>query len=66
MGKINLDETYIFKSALKYNLFDVTIGIKILFFRISVTIELGLSLLQFVTTPRTVWLKWIPHSLKWE
>ena len=38
------------KSALKCDSFDVTIGIKIPFFRVSVTIELGLSLLQFVTT----------------
>ena len=38
------------KSALKCNSFDVTIGIKIQFFRVSVTIEPGCSLLQFVTT----------------
>ena len=38
------------KSALKWNFFDVTIGIKIPFFRVSVTIEPGRSLLQFVTT----------------
>ena len=38
------------KSALKCNSFDVTIGIKIPFFRVSVTIEPGRSLLQFVTT----------------
>ena len=38
------------KSALKCDSFDVTIGIKILFLRVSVTIELGRSLLQFVTT----------------
>ena len=38
------------KSALKYNSFDVTIGIKISFYRVSVTIEPGRSLLQFVTT----------------
>ena len=30
--------------------FDVTIGIKIPFFRVSVTVEPGCSLLQFVTT----------------
>ena len=34
------------KSALKYNSFDVAIGIKILFFRVLVTIEPGRSLLQ--------------------
>ena len=38
------------KSALKCDSFDVTIGIKIPFFRVSVTIEPGRSLLQFVTT----------------
>ena len=38
------------KSALKCNSFDVTIGIKIPFFRVLVTIEPGRSLLQFVTT----------------
>ena len=38
------------KSALKCHSFDVTIGIKILFFRVLVTIEPGRSLLQFVTT----------------
>ena len=50
MVKTNLDETYIFKSALKCDSFDVTIGIKIPFFRVSVTIEPGRSFLQFVTT----------------
>ena len=38
------------KSALKCGSFDVTIGIKIPFFSVSVTIEPGRSLLQFVTT----------------
>ena len=38
------------KSALKCDFFDVTIGIKIPFFRVLVTIEPGRSLLQFVTT----------------
>ena len=38
------------KSALKFDSFDVTIGIKIAFFRVSVTIEPGRSLLHFVTT----------------
>ena len=38
------------KSALKCNSFDVCIGIKILFFRVLVTIEPGRSLIQFVTT----------------
>ena len=38
------------KSALKCDSFDVTIGMKIPFFRVSVTIEPGRSLLQFVTT----------------
>jgi len=38
------------KSALKCNSFDITIVIKIPFFRVSVTIEPGRSLLLFVTT----------------
>ena len=38
------------KSALKCDSFDVIIGIKIPFFRVSVTIKPGRSLLQFVTT----------------
>ena len=38
------------KSALKCDSFDVTTGIKIPFFRVLVTNELGRSLLQFVTT----------------
>ena len=38
------------KSTLKYDSFDVAIGIKIAFFRVFVTIEPGRSLLQFVTT----------------
>ena len=37
------------KSALKCNSLDVTIGIKIRFFRVLVTIGPGRSLLQFVT-----------------
>jgi len=38
------------RSALKCDSFDVTVGIKIPFFRVSVTIEPGRYLLQFVTT----------------
>ena len=38
------------KSALKCDPFDAAIGIKIPFFRVSVTIEPGCSLLQFVIT----------------
>ena len=38
------------KSALKCDCFDVTIGIKIPFFKVLVTIELGRSLLLFVPT----------------
>ena len=38
------------KSELKCDSFDVAIDIKILFFRVLVTIEPGRSLLQFVTT----------------
>ena len=37
-------------SALKCDSFDVSIGIKIPFFRVLITIEPGRSLLQFVTT----------------
>ena len=50
MGKTKLDETYIFKINIKWDSFDVGIGIKIPFFRVLVTIEPGRSLLQFVTT----------------
>ena len=50
MGKTKLDKTYIFNAALKFDSFDVAIGIKIPFFRVLVTIEPGRSLLQFVTT----------------
>ena len=46
MRRTKLDEIYIFlKSALKADSFDVSIGIKIPFFRVSVTIEPGRSLL---------------------
>ena len=38
------------KSAFKFNSFDITIGIKIPFFRVLVTIEPSRSLLQLVTT----------------
>jgi len=38
------------KSESKYDSFDITIGIKTPFFRVSVTIEPGRSLLQFVTS----------------
>ena len=50
MGITDIDETCIFKIRIKMRYFDVTIGIKIPFFRVSVTIEPGRSLLQFVTT----------------
>ena len=50
MDKDKLDEIYIFKISIKIQFFDVTIGIKIPFFRVLVTIEPGHSLLQFVTT----------------
>jgi hypothetical protein len=45
IGKIKLDETYIFEIRNKSDSFDVSIGIKIPFFRVSVTIEPGCSLL---------------------
>ena len=38
------------KSALKCDSFDVTIGIKSPFFRVSITVESGRSLSQLVTT----------------
>ena len=43
------------KSALKCDSFDVAIDIKILFFRVLVTIQPGRSLLQFVTTNCLIW-----------
>ena len=49
MGKTKLDETYIFNISIKMQFF-VTIGIKFPLFRVSVTIQPGSSLLQFVTT----------------
>ena len=48
------------KSALKCDSFDVTIGIKNQFFRVSVTIEPGRSLLQFVTTNCLILLAVLP------
>ena len=48
--RLNLMKLIYLKSALKCYSFDVAIGIKILFFRVLVTIEPGRSLLQFVTT----------------
>jgi len=50
IGITDLDELIYLKSALKCDSCDVTIGIKIPFLRVSVTIEPGRSLLQFVTT----------------
>ena len=50
MGKTKLNETYYLKLALKCDPFDVSIDIKIPFFRVSVNIEPGRCLLQFVTT----------------
>ena len=49
MGITDLGETYIFKISIKMRFFDVTIGIKIPFFGVPVTIEPDRSLLQFVT-----------------
>ena len=45
MGNTKLDETYIFEISKKSDSFDVSIGIKISFFRVSVTVEPGHSLL---------------------
>ena len=50
------------KSALKYDSFDLAIGIKILFFRVSVTIEPGRFLLQFVTTNCLIQLNSSDHN----
>ena len=47
---LNLFKLIYLKSALKCNSVDVTIVIKISFFRVLVIIEPGRSLLQFVTT----------------
>ena len=57
MGRTKLYETYILKSALKFDSSDAAIGIKIPFFRVLVTIEPGCSLLQFVTTNCLIQLK---------
>jgi hypothetical protein len=43
MDMSKLDETYIFKISIKSNSFDVSIDIKILLFRVSVTIETSSS-----------------------
>jgi hypothetical protein len=43
MGITKLDETYIFKIIIKPNSFDASIGIKIPFFTVSVTIQTGRS-----------------------
>jgi len=53
------------KSPLKRDSFDVTIGIEITFFRVSVTIEPGRSLLEFVTTNCLIFHidKWFIWSL---
>ena len=48
---------------LKCDSFDVTIGIKILFFRVSVTFGLGRSLLQFVTTNCLIFLNRAPSLI---
>ena len=41
MGKIKLDGTYIFEISVKSDSFDVSLGIKIPFFTVSVAIEPG-------------------------
>ena len=53
MERTNLMKLTYLKPAQKSNSFDVSIGIEILFFRVSVTTEPGRSLLHFVR--RTVW-----------
>ena len=62
MGKIKLNETYVFKISIKCDSVDVTIGIKIPFFKVSVTIEPGRSLLQFFTTNCLIFEKLIYYS----
>ena len=52
------------KSALKYDSFDVIIGIKIPFFGDTVTIEPGRSSLQFVTT--NCLIKYILYNNKYK
>ena len=53
------------KSELKKKSFDVTIGIKMPFFRVSVTIEPGRSLLQFVTTNGLIFSPGAILSTQW-
>ena len=50
IGKTEFDETYIFKISTNIRFFYVSISMKILFFRLSFTLEPGHSLLRFVTT----------------
>ena len=45
MGKNKLEKIIYLKSKLNFNSFDVSIGIEIPFFRVSVTFEPGSSLL---------------------
>ena len=46
MSKIKLDETFIFRLTIKIRFFYISVGIKIPFFRVTVTIEPGRSLLR--------------------
>ena len=51
MGKIKLDEAYMFKMSIKMRFFRFSYWYQnSIFFRVLVTIEPGRSLLQFVTT----------------
>ena len=45
MDKTKLDEAYLFEISIKFNCFDASIGIKFLFFRVSITFEPGRFLL---------------------
>ena len=45
MGRTKLNETYIFKISIKSNSFDISIGIEILLFIVSFSVEPSRSLL---------------------
>ena len=50
MGKTKLDETYIFRISIIMQFFRCSYSYQNFIFRVLITIELGRSLLQFVTT----------------
>ena len=64
MVRLNLTKLIYLKSALKCGSFDLAIGIKIPFFRVLVTIELGHSLIkQFVTTNCLIIGEWLTRRI---